>query len=74
MRSWVDACRIGGVVHELGSDIALDVVRVVISVAKLYINPELVAGVCAHDILGVVQKRRRADTPFVTGEQHYVGA
>lgn len=46
----VDAHVVGGVVQELGSSVALDVVRVVVSPAKLYVDPVLLGGCAVHHV------------------------
>ena len=70
----VDTHAVRGVVEVLGTDITLDVVRIVITVTKLNINPELVSRCLAHVVLGVVEQAGCANTPLVTGEQKDIGA
>ena len=73
-RRRIDAHAVGGVVEVLGSHVPLDVVRVVVAVAQLHVDPELVRRRGLDDVFGVEEQRRPRHVPLVAGEEEDVGA
>ena len=62
------------VVQELGADVALDVVGVVVSPPELDVDPVLVAGFLVKDVVLVCHEAGLADAPLVRSKQQDVGA
>mmetsp|Transcript_21771 Transcript_21771/g.52019 ORF Transcript_21771/g.52019 Transcript_21771/m.52019 type:complete len:426 (-) Transcript_21771:5117-6394(-) len=70
----IDGHVVGGVVQELGSDVALDVMRIVVAPAELDIDPVLVARLLVEHIVLVSHQARLAHAPLVGRKQEDVGA
>lgn len=74
LRRGVDGHVVGRVVEELGTRVALDVVRVKVAPATLHVDPVLVARRAVEHVLGVRQERRARHVPLVRREEEDVGA
>ena len=68
----VDGHVVGGVVKELGTRVALNIVGVVVAPAQLHIHPVLVAGLLVHHIVRVRHQAARTTTQDVsTSNMHH---
>ena len=73
-RRRVDGHVVSGVVQELGTAIALDVVGVVVTPSELHIDPVLRGGRAIEAILGLREKGWLGDSPLVGGKEEHVRA
>ena len=73
-RRRVDRHRVGRVVEELGTRVALNVVRVKVAPAQLHVDPVLVRGRGVVHVVRVAEQRRLRHLPLVRSEQQNVGA
>ncbi len=72
-RRWVDGHVVSGVIQELGTSVALNIVTVIVTPAQLHIDPVLVAGLLVKHVILVCHEGGLGHGPLVGSKQQDVG-